>query len=251
MREFPLAIVAALGDEIRIIRSKMEVDTRVHIRPALFETGKYGGTRVILARSGMGPKAMEFAVSYLFANYRPSLCLHIGYLGSANPYYQSGDIIVASSITDIASGARYETDGNLCQKALLLCNNLGLRAKTAGIVTALNVIHTPHEKAFIGTKNQAHGIDMESSVFAAACAKNNVPYIVARAVLDPMDIELPKLGDAIDPEGKTDFFGLAEHIIRRPMDLLKLPQIEYLATEARRAISQFVNGWISKEINSL
>ena len=61
MTPVPLAIVVALDEEIRVLQSKMEVDARVHVRPALFTIGTLKDRPLIVARSGIGIPAMASA----------------------------------------------------------------------------------------------------------------------------------------------------------------------------------------------
>jgi hypothetical protein len=87
---------------------------------------------------------------------------------------------------------------------------------------------------------------MESSELAAACDQAKIPFVVVRAVLDPLDYFIPDLADAIDDDGSTDGFALAEHLMRRPADFLKLPKLQYLASQARTSIAAFVSAWIEE-----
>ena len=243
MHSAPLAIVAALNDEIKIIRSKMEIDTRVHVRPSLFEEGTYLKKSILLVRSGLGQEAMKTAISYCFTNFHPEFCLHIGYCGGTDPQFQAGDLIIANLIVDAASLKQHKPDASIIQKAQKLCNNKGLRARIGGLVTVKDVIGTPHEKAFVGTEHEASGIDMESSAFALECGKRSIPYLVVRSVFDPLDVSLPSL-NAVDQEGKTDGMALAKHFARNPKDILAIPRIEYFATQARNSITAFVDAWL-------
>lgn len=248
MQKVPLAVVAALDDEIRIIRSRMEVDSRAHVRPALFENGRYGKNPVLLVRSGLGKEAMRRAVAYCIDNYAPKFCLHIGYCGGADPKNQPGDIIVASAVVDAMTGASFDSDARMVSRAADICSKIKMRADIGTIVTVDGVIALPHEKAFTGTEYGAQAIDMESSAFVSECVSRNVPNLVVRVVLDPLDVALPDMGDAIDKEGKTDGLGLAEHIIRKPRDILELPRIQYFASKARESITAFVDAWLMEDV---
>jgi len=116
-----------------------------------------------------------------------------------------------------------------------------------GIVTVERVASSPHDKAFLATEHSSIGIDMESFELADALVEAGVPFVIARAVLDPLDYHLPSLGDAIDTDGSTDGLALVEHMIRKPADALKLPKLQYLASQAREAIAAFINAWMEEE----
>lgn len=246
MPPVPLAIVAALDDEVRPIASKMEVDSRLHRRPALFTVGKLGRAFLVLVRSGVGPAAMADAAAFLIAQYRPAFCLHVGYCGGADPKDQAGDLIVADAVVDAASGERFPSDGELVGRGVRLCRERNIRARAGAVATVGKAIEAPHEKAFVGTQHGAIGIDMESAPLVAACRRGNVPHLVVRAVLDPLDVALPDLCDALAEDGTTDGMKLADHLIRRPKDLWELPRLQYYASQARSAIEVFVEAWIEQ-----
>ena len=52
MAESSIAIFAALADEIRIMRSKMQIDESVHVRPARIDRGTYESSDLIVVRTG-------------------------------------------------------------------------------------------------------------------------------------------------------------------------------------------------------
>ena len=247
MQAFPLAIVVALDDEIRIVQAKMDVDARVHVRPALFTVGTLGAKPIIVARSGIGIPAMEAAAAYLLDHYRPAFCLHVGYCGGSDPQDQPGDLLIASAVVDAQSSTRTAADAQRVLAAEEIARARGLRARAAAVVTVGEIVEEPHEKAFVGTQHEAAGIDMESAPFVAACNARGVPWLVVRAVLDPLDAALPDMGDAITEEGATDGFALAEHLLKKPKDLWELPRLQYYANQARQAIATFVEAWIERE----
>ena len=247
MQPVPLAIVVALDDEIRTVQSKMEIDARVHVRPALFTVGTLGAKPVVVARSGIGIPAMAAAAAYLLDHYRPAFCLHAGYCGGADPQDQPGDLLIASAVVDARGGTREAADASRVAAAEEVARAAGLRARSAAVVTVEALVEQPHEKAFVGTQHEAAGIDMESAAFVAACRERGVPWLVVRAVLDPLDAALPDMGDAVTEEGATDGLALAEHLLRRPKDLWELPRLQYYANQARQAIAAFVEAWIERE----
>ncbi|MFH1829693.1 MAG: hypothetical protein ABH871_02800 [Pseudomonadota bacterium] len=247
MLKVPLAIVSALDDETRIICSKMCVDTRIHVRPGLITRGTYDHHPLLLVRTGIGPKSMASTMGHMLAMHRPELIIHTGYCGGADPALQPGDLVIAESVIDSNTGQRHEADKNLVLRANKLIQNTGMRGSVGALVTVDSVVNSPHDKAFLATQHSCIGIDMESAQLAHACSKAAVPYLVVRAVLDPLDYHLPDLTGAIAENGSTDGFALASHLIRKPADVLKLTKIEYFATQAREAITSFVDAWLKEE----
>jgi adenosylhomocysteine nucleosidase len=244
MQTTPIAIIAALDDEIKKIKSEMEVDSRQHKKPAVFTKGVYRRKPILLVRSGIGRNAMGRAIARCLDEYNPELCLHIGYCGGADPKFEAGDLIIGERVVDSADGASFDADPELILKAEAACRGAELRCGVAGLVTVDDVISGPHEKAFLGTQHEAGGVDMESAVLARACAERGTPCLVVRAVLDPMDFMFPKLGDVVDENGVADPLALVGHLIKKPSDIVKLPKVQYLATQARIAMKHFIDAWL-------
>jgi adenosylhomocysteine nucleosidase len=200
----------------------------------------------VLVRSGLGRAAMEQAIGYLRERYRPEFVLHVGYCGGAEPTLQPGDMVVARPVIDSASGERFEPDDAAAARACGILKGEGVRFREAGIVTVDAVARQPFDKAFLGTQHGAVAIDMESSALASICQRLGTPYVVVRAVLDPLDYEFPDMEGAVDEAGKTDGMAIAGHLIRRPQDIIKLPRIEYFATQARQSMNCLVEGWLEE-----
>ena len=239
-----LAIFAALADEIRIIRSKTQVDESVLVKPARIVRGQYVNVPLLIARTGVGTRAMEDAVSYCIRHYNPGVCLNVGYCGGARPELVVGDIIIADRVVDASTSKEFIPSLNLVDEARRKCSDAGVRHVIGGLVTVDEVVSTPHEKAFIGTKFDVRALDMESFAFAHVCEERKVSYVVVRAVLDPMDMKLPPFEDIVDDEGETSVFGAVKHLIKRPKDIFSIPRVEYCATQAREAIATFIDVWL-------
>jgi len=237
MAESTIAIFAALADEIRIIRSKMQIDESVHVRPSRIDRGTYEEKELIMVRTGIGQKAMSRAANYCIDNFHPKSCFNVGYCGGATPDIETGDLVVADRVVHDETGEELACSAELVEKVQEICSDRNLRSSVCGIVTVDHVVHGPHDKAYLGTKNDAHAVDMESFAFAKACHDKGVPFIVVRACLDPMDMLLPDLEGAVDAEGRTDIAGAVKKMIQKPKTILAIPRIEYCAVQAREAIA--------------
>ncbi len=247
MHNVPLAIVAALDDEIRNISSRMSVDSRIHVRPGLITKGTYGQRPLVLVRTGLGRDAMRGTISSFLANHRPEFLIHTGYCGGAEPTLAPGDIVVADRIVDSRDGGSIKCDETIVAQAHRVLKESAMRGRVGSLVTVDDVAASPHDKAFLATQHGSIGIDMESSEFASAVSRAGIPFLVARAVLDPLDYEVPDLGGAIDENGSTDGLALAEHLVKKPTDFLKLPRLQYMATQARASIHAFIDAWMREE----
>lgn len=237
-----IAIFAALADEIRIMRSRMQIDESVHVRPARIDRGTYGSRDMLLVRTGIGGNAMSKAVGYCMDTFHPKACFNVGYCGGAAPDIETGDLVIAERVVHDETGEELVCPPELIDRCRRVCSDKGLRVSTGGVVTVDTVVHGPHDKAYLGTKNESRAVDMESFAFAKECHDRGVSFAVVRACLDPMDMLLPDLEGAVDEEGKTDIAGAVKGMIQRPKTILAIPRIEYCAIQAREAIDEFLKG---------
>lgn len=239
-----IAIIAAMKDEVKDILSKLELDEVVHIKPSIIYHGKYKGHEIALMVSGIGYEAMHKATVYLLDNFNPSVCLHIGYAGGTDPLLQVGDLIIASELREKDKDKIFVTDDLLKKKAVEICIRENLRYKEGVVVTVAEPLNTPHEKAFLGTQYESLAIDMESSAFAEVATFHKIPFVVARAIFDPLDMPLPALSDTITTDGDINKFELARHVYHNPKDLLNLPKFAYCANKAREVMTKFIDFWL-------
>lgn len=245
MHQVPLAIISAMDDEVRSLLDRISVDERMHVKPARFIRGTLEQRPLVLGRSGIGPNAMADAIRVCLDTYHPATVLHVGYCGAADPELAAGDLVIADVVIDGRSGRHVACPPDMVAAATGCCDAAKLRCRTGALVTVDRVASTQHEKADLGAQHGALGMDMESAELASACAERSVPWAVVRSVLDPLDVLLPPLDGVIDESGETDGIALAEHLVRHPGDALKLPRLQYLASQARESIAAFISAWLA------
>lgn len=224
------------------MRSRMQIDESVHVRPARIDCGTYKSNDFILVRTGIGQRAMSRAVDYCIDNLHPSACFNVGYCGGSTPDIETGDLVIADRVVHDETGEDLACSPELVERAQKVCVDHNLRVSLGGITTVDHVVHGPHDKAYLGTKNDSRAVDMESFAFAKSCHDKGAQFAVVRACLDPMDMLLPDLEGAVDEEGRTDIAGAVKKMIQKPKTILAIPRIEYCALQAREAIAEFLEG---------
>lgn len=241
-----LTILAALNDEVKLIRAEMEIDKVIHIKPLTISTGKYEDHRITLIKTGVGREAMRNAITYCVENQKPALLVNIGYAGGLDPHLHAGDIVIADSLVDEPTEKSWKPDDGLVKRSASIAESCDIRHRVGRIVTVEKSINTPHQKAFIGTRFEAIACDMESAIFAEVAIGAGIPFIVARSILDPLDTVLPEIPKEAVPDGETCIGPLLSHFKTRPKDLLMLPRYSYLANLARISMTNFIKGLIAK-----
>ena len=109
-----------------------------------------------------------------------------------------GDILIARRVCD-AGGDAPAPDERLFARASAMP---GVRA---GVLYSTDrILVAAREKAELSDRigDVAAGVDMESASWARTAAASNVPYVVARAISDTADENLPAfLAECLDAEG--------------------------------------------------
>jgi hypothetical protein len=95
---------------------------------------------------------------------------------------------------------------------------------TAGALAgSARLLASPAAKAVLHATSGAHALDMESHLVAAAAAAAGVPFLVVRAIADPVGRALPPLAQsALGPEGEMRPAAVLAGLLRRPQDLAAL-----------------------------
>lgn len=239
-----LLIVAALGDEVRIIRSKMVMDSTIHFKPAILYRGQYQNQEVDLLVTGMGMDRARKGLTQTLEGFAPKLILHVGYAGGTSPVAGLGCLVLADRVTETQSGNFFRTDSSLFEKAKTLCEEQRLSHCVGGIVTVSKVISSPHEKADIGATHGAIALDMEAAGISQIACARKIPFLVAKAVLDQVEMELPNFQDCIEATGETKPVKLVRRLFKNPKEMMALSHLSYNASQARSAVTQFVEKWM-------
>lgn len=242
-----LTILAALNDEIKLIKSEMEIDKTVRLRNFTLHTGKFCGREIALVRTGVGKEAMKYAISYCIDEIKPSLLINIGYAGGLDPRLNAGDIVVATEAIDEKTEESFAMDRELIKTMGAVIEKSDIKFKCGKIVTVDTPLTDPHDKAFTGTKFDAIACDMESAPFAELSKTAGVRSAIVRSILDPLDTSLPIFPDDIMISGQLNLGALAGHIKSNPKDIFKLPKFSYLSNQARISLTNFLKAWVRNE----
>lgn len=237
-------IVAALKDEVRQLKAKMAMDCTIHFKPAILYRGGLFNKEVHLLITGMGVERMKKGLEQALAQKKPSTILYVGYAGGCSPIAGLGTLVLAKKIVYEKEGEFFLSDERLLDKAKKLCGEKKWSCQVGGLVTVDRVVSSPHEKADLGALHEALALDMEAAALASVATRRGIPFLVAKAVLDPMEMALPNLENCIEPTGEAKPFAIAEHLFKTPSDLMKFPQIQYHASQARETLAKFVEGWM-------
>ena len=186
----PLAIVAAMEDEVSALRSRMLLPKRGTKRPPLrsLTHGWLGERPVVLAVTGDGAPAMERGVRALLDEVRPSAVLLVGVSGALHPDLVPGAVAGANEV-------RREGESSLVPDRTMTEWLGRAQLRPARVLSVRQIVGSRAEKQAL---HRLHGsdhptmVDLESFSAARALHRAGVPWAVVRAVSDAHDEEVPE-----------------------------------------------------------
>ena len=167
----PIAILAALDEEIRAIRRAL---------PA--------ASGVVSASTGDGPRRAAWGAALLIEQYRPVALIGAGIAGALSAGLAVGDIVASRRVRS-AIGDTPAPDKGLLQRALA-----SGKAKAGTLVTVDRPVVSSREKAILAAASGGDtvlAVDMESAAWAREAAVRGVPYLILRVISDTVEEELP------------------------------------------------------------
>lgn len=195
-----VGILIAMWEELNPLRKHWKLEWT---GPGDFFTGKFNGTRIQVALSGVGPKRARQAMQPLLKYGKPELLISLGYSGALKAHLKPGDALLAHTV-ETQDGRRFTSSGG---SARLLC--VSRLAPTADSKRRLAEQHP-----------EADAVDMESSVLAEAAEEAGVPWQALRIVIDPLDSALPiDFNRCVNGKGQTQASKLAREIVTNPHKL--------------------------------
>jgi len=177
----------------------------------------------LLTVSGMGPRRATVASKALLEKGVTTL-LSWGSAGGLAPQLSAGSLILPKTV--IASDqSLYHVDIGWHKR---LCHRLEGRLSfhTDPLVESATVVWSAAEKAVLFRETGAVGVDMESAAVAAVAQEAGIPFLVVRAVADPMGTTIPKNAlNVFDEFGRLNFFNLIQGLVQHPTGLFVLLRI--------------------------
>ena len=140
-----------------------------------------------IVRTPMGARAPIALDRFLARKAAPALLIASGFCGGLDARFSTGDLILADAVR--CQGDEILIDKGLITKASAALAGDAMPATIGALITAEGVAG-PDEKGRLAATG-AVGVDMESGPLAAWALRHGVGFLALRAVVDPMDMEVP------------------------------------------------------------
>ena len=211
-----MTIIAAMEYELAGLRRALRQSGPANPKAAReFGRPTPGATelQVELHAVGVGREPAQAAVTKLLAegrraggNHTDALLL-LGFAGGLNPGLRSGDLCLpshfiredgpvadagpAADAGPVADAHPLEPDAAMRQQAAGVLVDAGLAWSAGDSLTVTELVATPEAKAERFRQYRAGVVDMEDYWFADLAARQGMPFLAVRAVLDPAQQGLP------------------------------------------------------------
>lgn len=200
-----IAIIAAMEEEVAILKNKI-TDYRVeHHLGCDFHLGKIAGCEIVLLQSGIGKVAAASGTTLLLNNYNVDAVINTGSAGGLSSSLNIGDIIVSTNVfyhdVDLTvfgyqpgqmSGcpATFDADQHYQSLAKSCIQKQGVNAVQGSIGSGDIFVNGKSALEKIKqTYPHAIAVEMEAAAIGHVCWLFNIPFVVVRAISDNGDSE--------------------------------------------------------------
>jgi hopanoid-associated phosphorylase len=183
----------------------------------------------VAAIAGGGDKArLEALLEERAANAHG--IISIGIAGGLAPELRPGDWVLADSVNDTSTDAKWM--GRLAAR---------LPDATRGLLLGVDsIVAGSVEKADLHRATGALVVDMESHVAARVAQRHRLPFAAARVVCDPAHRTLPPAARvAMKPDGRVDFLAVMRSLLTQPS---QLPDLILAGRDAEQAFGSLLRG---------
>ncbi len=212
------------------------------------------GSVIIL--SGMGDSAARLTATDLIERGVTAL-VSFGVAGGLDPNLRPGTLVLPELIHSGKITPPDEEELPVYPVALNWLNRLQKLlpdhlSTVGGTLTASpGVLSTEQAKLELGVATGACAVDMESYAIAEVATKADIPFIVIRAITDPVEFSPPAaLLGAIQPEGSVKLIQLLTILFRREVSISTLIRLGKEIRAARSSLAAVIRH-ADKELGSM
>lgn len=200
-------IVVALPEELSTLTAKR------------LERGCVGQLteKVLVIYSGAGAENARTASELLVAQGANQL-ISWGCAAALDAALRSGDLVLANSCVD-TDNVVFEPNMNWIKRVQAVLSKQ-LAVRTGRLAESKAIVSASHDKAQIAQTTDAIALDMESVAIAKVAHKYDLPFVVVRAIADPLNMNLPKaVSHALNEQGDVMLGKLLTYLLWHPAEL--------------------------------
>ncbi len=198
----PLAIMSAMDVEIELYLDRCEIRGSTQRAGLTFHEARWGGHDLVLVKAGVGKVNAALCTQILIDAFDAHAVICTGSAGAVNPALDIGDVVVADDcvqhdlVVDFLGLPRGQvpfTDLRFFPTAPELrrhAQELSLPDHTihrGRVLTGDTFVEDEALRRQLREDLEGDCVEMEGAAVGQACAVNDVPYLVVRAISDHAD----------------------------------------------------------------
>jgi adenosylhomocysteine nucleosidase len=254
-------LIAALSDEVSGILRTGSYETVpcpngfVAYRSRAEDKSNPVDTAIIL--TGTGRLRASDGAKWAVDHFHPDSIVSIGYGGGTLSTLQPGDLVLGTQLYRL-DGSPFYWDTSQLGDPLLPDRNLlagarnavevaGIDFEMGPIINVPTIARTAGMKQWIGEELGGVCVEMESFMVAEVAVDAGLPFVVIRAIVDTVEMDLPELvGNIGQAPNSRRVLPAIKHLSRHPADISDLARLGRSAARARRALTGFFNEFSSE-----
>jgi adenosylhomocysteine nucleosidase len=193
-----IGVIGAMPEEVTILKNMLSNSSGEKIAGLNVYKGILHGKNVVVCQSGMGKVAAAAATQLLVTKYQIDRIINSGIAGNMSGKVGIGDVVISkialyhdAEIKMIDQSYpfldEYKSDENLTAAASRACEETGTTYICGKIATGDKFIGDSKAKKLIWDYCQPDCVEMEGAAIAHIAAKNDIPFVVIRAMSDDAD----------------------------------------------------------------
>ncbi|MGY0399119.1 MAG: 5'-methylthioadenosine/adenosylhomocysteine nucleosidase [Ostreibacterium sp.] len=197
----PFGIIAALPQEIVILRDSLSSIKIKHIAGMEIISGKLSGCSVVIMQCGIGKVNAAIGTTIMINHYHPKAIINTGSAGGIAEQLAIGDVVIGDNVAhhDVDVTAFGYALGQMAQMPENYPCDAELISAAKKAATAFPDAHIYQGQIvsgdqFIASSDRfntikvtfpaAQAVEMEAAAVAQVCYRFNIPFVVVRAISD-------------------------------------------------------------------
>ncbi len=193
-----IGIMGAMPQEIAFLNAKLENKKETKLGGNTFYEGNLKNKHIVLVCAGIGKVNAAAATQLLATSFNVNCVIFSGIAGNMTSKISVGDVVISDELVYHDAENRmiadtypnmqiFKANENLVACAKEACNTLGIKNIVGKIATGDLFIGDTELKNAIAQKCNPDCVEMEGAAVAHVCAKNDIPFVVLRAMSDDSD----------------------------------------------------------------
>ena len=160
-----IVVIVASKQENRFLEKRISVENRSIHGGTLFLESLLGGEKILVVKSGIGPKKAKSAAKQVLNRCLPSVVVSIGAAGALDPELSLGDCVIVKNVLRISKDLQKEEkmfscDKDVSQKARSFIKAGSLSVTEGNCLSTRGFIHLKELKERLFLTYNARVIDM-------------------------------------------------------------------------------------------